>query len=460
MPTLCPASTSLLNFRDEDFDSLGLRYGNSNQDKIPVERQIDIDLSCNFSSNGPGNADCKLAVVAWNNGADLCGSCPFCNLLANSMQRKVESDLWDAWHIGSKLDPVVFPRPLVLQAYVHFENLEYRKDHMPRTVENTGLRRERDWDVFLLLLTGYVIIQPKATKVKRIKVNLAFELFGEEDDPVVKLLKVHRRPLQRPRLSDQNVAKVRHWIKDCDDTHQNCWPKLNHTQNEILTKEATFLPTRMVDVGGVDRHPRLIITSESQPEIWKDDIPKYMALSYCWGSMEEANKLLKTTHTTIASRTQKIEYDTMPQTFKDAVTVARVLDIQYMWVDSLCIIQDDAPDWQSESSKMAEIFSNAYLTLAAAYGSSFNDGFLNQSVPDLTCTVPVKVNAGVAIQGQYSLRFRRRWGTSDKMSHTSSSRWVTRGWTFQYVKLCPCFHKPLGAELFGNFSRNPILIYL
>jgi len=437
MSTLCPASSSLLNFREEDLENLGLRYGDSKQDQVAVEREIDIGLCCDFISDGPGNADCKLAVTNWKNGAsDLCGSCSFCNLLSKSMERKVESDLWDAWHIGSKLDPTLFPRPLVLQADVRFEELEYRKDHKPRTVENTGLRSVRDWDVFLLLLTGYFqFIQPKAKKMKRIKVDLAFELFGEKDDPVIQLLNVHRRPLNRPRLSDQNVAKLRHWIIDCDQNHQNCWPGLKYTQKETYTEETTFLPTRMIDVGGVDRHPRLIITSEMQPETWKDGLPKYMALSYCWGSEEEASKLLKTTHSTIASRTQKIEFDTMPQTFKDAVMVARALDIQYMWVDSLCIIQGDARDWQSESSKMAEIFSNAYLTLAAAYGSSYNDGFLDQSLPDPTCTVSVKIKADAAIEGQISLRFRRRWGTSDKMSHISSSRWVTRGWTFQEERL-------------------------
>lgn len=437
MSTLCPASSSLLDFREEDLENLGLRYGDSNQDQVAVEREIDISLCCDFISDGPGNADCKLVVTTWKDGAsDLCGSCSFCNLLSNSIQRKVESDVWDAWHIGTRLDSTSFPRPLVLQADVRFEELTYQKDHKARTVQNTGLRSVRDWDVFLLVLTGYFqFIQPKAKKMKRTKVDLAFELFGEEDDPVVKLLNVHRRPLLKSRLSDKNVARLRDWITDCDQNHTNCWPGLKYTQKGTHTDEKTFLPTRLIDVGGVDRHPRLIVTSEMQPEGRKDGTPKYMALSYCWGSEDEASKLLKTTQSTIASRIQKIEFDTMPQTFKDAVLVARALDIQYMWIDSLSIIQGDARDWQSESSKMAAIFSNAYLVLAAAHGSSYKDGFLDQISTDPTCTVPVKIKAHTTIEGQFSIRFRRRWGTSDKMSNISSGRWISRGWTFQEERL-------------------------
>jgi hypothetical protein len=123
-------------------------------------------------------------------------------------------------------------------------------------------------------------------------------------------------------------------------------------------------------------HVRLILTTQIRSGMNDSERINYLALSYCWGSAETAGSLLLTTHQTMDSWLQGIEIDTMPQVFKDAITIAHKLDIQYLWMDSLCIIQDDPPDWQKESSKMAEIFSNAYLTVAAAQGSLCNDTFV------------------------------------------------------------------------------------
>ncbi|KUJ21488.1 HET-domain-containing protein [Mollisia scopiformis] len=160
-----------------------------------------------------------------------------------------------------------------------------------------------------------------------------------------------------------------------------------------------------------------------------------MALSYCWGPIDGTSKLLKTTHETLASRREKIAVDTMPQTFQDAIIIARTLGIQYLWIDSLCIIQDDSRDWQIESSKMAEIFSNAYLTLISASGSGCNDSFLSQYLAGLSCTIPVDLNPEMAIQGQFSIRLRRFPGSSDKMAEILTGKWISRGWTFQEERL-------------------------
>jgi hypothetical protein len=95
----------------------------------------------------------------------------------------------------------------------------------------------------------------------------------------------------------------------------------------------------------------------------------------------------------------------MPQVFKDAITIAHKLDIQYLWIDSLCIIQDDPPDWQKESSKIVEIFSNAYLTVAAAQGSSCNDTFLERDVFQAQVIVPIRSNDIEAGECLLGLRF-------------------------------------------------------
>ena len=67
-------------------------------------------------------------------------------------------------------------------------------------------------------------------------------------------------------------------------------------------------------------------------------------------------------------------FNELPKTFQDAVTINRKLGIRHIWIDSLCIIQDDDEDWRMESSKMASIYQNGFLTIAASRASGDNDG--------------------------------------------------------------------------------------
>jgi hypothetical protein len=66
----------------------------------------------------------------------------------------------------------------------------------------------------------------------------------------------------------------------------------------------------------------------------------------------------------------------LPQTFRDAIFVTRALSVQYLWIDSICIIQDDEQDWETESRLMEQIYSYAYVTIAASCASGTEDGFL------------------------------------------------------------------------------------
>lgn len=71
----------------------------------------------------------------------------------------------------------------------------------------------------------------------------------------------------------------------------------------------------------------------------------------------------------------------MPKTFQDAVTVTRALGVPYLWIDSLCIIQENEKDWESEATRMEEVFSSAYCTIAASRGTSSLSGFLGKRKP-------------------------------------------------------------------------------
>ena len=72
--------------------------------------------------------------------------------------------------------------------------------------------------------------------------------------------------------------------------------------------------------------------------------------------------------------------DDLPKTFRDAVKVTRGLGIQYLWIDSLCIVQGKDGDWEQESKKMEQVFASTYCTVAATSASNSNDGFLFEQV--------------------------------------------------------------------------------
>ena len=106
---------------------------------------------------------------------------------------------------------------------------------------------------------------------------------------------------------------------------------------------------------------------------------RYTALSYCWGSQEELEKngnLVTTTKRHDTFMAEGILISELPMTIRQAVWVTYLLGQSYIWVDSLCIIQDDHSDWEIESLRMATVYSMAVVTIIAASSTSCHSGFL------------------------------------------------------------------------------------
>lgn len=106
----------------------------------------------------------------------------------------------------------------------------------------------------------------------------------------------------------------------------------------------------------------------------REMLPQYVALSHCWGSCPT----LKTLSTNIERFRIGIPLRELPSTFADAVKMTRILGFEYIWIDSLCIIQDNVIDWEQQSSLMAFVYGNANLVIAASRASSTEDGFLKE----------------------------------------------------------------------------------
>jgi hypothetical protein len=99
----------------------------------------------------------------------------------------------------------------------------------------------------------------------------------------------------------------------------------------------------------------------------------YATLSHCWGDVRP----LMTTKATLPAHKLEIPWPKIPQTFQDAIIVTRKLGLNYLWIDSLCIVQDSELDWQRQSSKIGDIYSKSYITIMADSSKSSNGGIFS-----------------------------------------------------------------------------------
>lgn len=196
-----------------------------------------------------------------------------------------------------------------------------------------------------------------------------------------------------------------------------------------------FVPERLIDVGGgrlrlVDRKDII-----ADPAIR----PQYCALSYCWGPSEDAVYQTKTTRKNIERNLESMDFDDLSPVLKDAVTTARSLSIPYLWVDALCILQDDMSDWQMQCSQMNDIYGGACVTFIAASSRTCREAFLNPN--RLGLQIPYRSARRPDISGYFTIYFTHAFNgirsfinkslINDLHIDLTFSQWARRGWTFQ-----------------------------
>lgn len=142
--------------------------------------------------------------------------------------------------------------------------------------------------------------------------------------------------------SEDDYRFIDRWLNDCLTSHQLCARAHDHTK----------LPTRVIVVEA--SHQPYLLESEGLSGL-------YAALSHCWGG----GVPLTTTVSTLDERRRGIPLPSLPKTFQDAVAICRKLGIGYLWIDSLCIVQDSKEDWERESASMCDIYGQSYVTIAA-----------------------------------------------------------------------------------------------
>jgi Heterokaryon incompatibility protein (HET) len=161
-----------------------------------------------------------------------------------------------------------------------------------------------------------------------------------------------RRNISEDSSSLECINLARLWVEECVESHKSC------------RVESPLLPTRVVHVGSDDSEPRVFLSNGQSA--------RYTTLSHSWGDYHP----LSVTNKALESWEERIPFVDLPKSFQDAIIITRALGIEYLWIDCLCILQDDLNDWESEASRMADVYSHSYVNISADDAKDAREGFL------------------------------------------------------------------------------------
>ncbi|KAK8029318.1 hypothetical protein PG991_006374 [Apiospora marii] len=178
--------------------------------------------------------------------------------------------------------------------------------------------------------------------------------------------------------------------------------------------EGTELPARLINVIN-PRSPFLVETCEGMQV-------NYVALSYCWGSRPQ----MMTLKDNVQAHLTNIPVETLSKTCRDAILATHLLEYEYLWVDALCIIQDDDDDKESEILKMGQIYRYAVLTICAEGSPDAHSGLFPQSPTDPREVYPCQMTMSVASDDGPVTRKLTLAGSRHGEDFLSK-----RGWTLQ-----------------------------
>ena len=219
-------------------------------------------------------------------------------------------------------------------------------------------------------------------------------------------------------LRAQRLA--REWVSDCLNNHHQCSPTKGDTD---------WYPTRLLDLGE-STEVRLTETKNTKPT------GPYATVTHRWGHVDEEFVLNKQTHPLMI---KGLPSDSLPRLFQDVISVARRLEVRYLWIDSLCIMQDkdNKADWEREASLMEKVYSHSYCNISAANAENCSQSLFNardpQSVNPETFTLDLIANESGVTAAVYFHVYNSNFWVQD----VTRALVNTRAWVLQERILAP-----------------------
>jgi hypothetical protein len=210
---------------------------------------------------------------------------------------------------------------------------------------------------------------------------------------------------------------IRSRLASCDENHEDCKKR---SENEAAR------PKRLlrIDDSGDSLKVLLVETSDMRQ--------KYAALSHCWGSSNDTPTTMipKTTKENLEShKSIGLSELSLTRTFRDALDVTRKLGVEYIWIDSLCIVQDDTDDWTRECPKMGYIYGEAYLVIAATLAKNGDHGLYRERFPR---RIEFLTSAGQTLKvAVYEKAHHDVWKKGEQFWEAPELPLFDRAWAFQ-----------------------------
>ncbi|KAL6895729.1 heterokaryon incompatibility domain-containing protein [Trichoderma longibrachiatum] len=217
--------------------------------------------------------------------------------------------------------------------------------------------------------------------------------------------------------SETSFRRISEWLDECNSLHRSCMSdsaaQLPKRVLEMTPDAKNNIKVRLVqDVGGQER---------------------YACLSHRWGA---STHLCRTTVESLPSHLEEIPWGLLPKTFQHAAEVSVWLGIKYLWIDSLCIIQDSAEDWKEQAAQMCEIYNGGYVTFAAAWSADSDVGLFRES-PSFTVNFPANVGKQDASYLIRRVPEHTTWDVAGVLKMTPELPLLSRAWVYQERLLSP-----------------------
>ncbi|CAG9943076.1 unnamed protein product [Clonostachys rosea f. rosea IK726] len=213
--------------------------------------------------------------------------------------------------------------------------------------------------------------------------------------------------------SSSSLQKAKGWVEECDSSHKAC-------QEQRLSQAPSF-PHRVLELSpnqSGEIMVRLVQGLSTQEP--------YTCLSHRWGP---STLRCRTITDNLDSHLECVPWTKLPKSFQEAISVTVYLGVKYIWIDSLCIIQDDKEDWKIQAAQMCNIYRGSYLTIAATSTTDSDDGMFSQT-PVLAVPTPSSAKQ------QLFLRKYPGHAYSDLKDSTDFPL-LSRGWVYQERLLSP-----------------------